>query len=475
MSDGTPGDEHDLFDLAPCGLIVTTADDIVTVVNSTFLEWTGYERHEVVGRDFHALLDPGSQAFYATRYQADLWGREDMKEIAFRLLRADGSEMPILVNAALSKSDTRARSTVRLAIFDSTARHDYEKQMLTAKRQAETSEQSVRVLQDASAMFLAAMSERDLAVALAATAREAFAAADVAVILYDDGEIRAAEGEHLMPMLTALNDALPELGTALSRAELVAIRNLDDAYRRSRIAGDLMRGVRAEAITAVPISDGEHVLGALVCLFGRQRSFDQNSIDLKHALARQAGLVLSRVALQEALERLAMRDHLTGLANRNLLDERISHALAVARRTRQPIALLFADLDGFKRINDELGHRAGDMVLQVISERMVASVRDTDVVGRFGGDEFLVVCESTDAESAMHVAERLAAEIRERVDGLPEGFPVSASLGVAVYSPDLSPEVSSDSLVLQADAAMYVSKRAGGDRATLAPPQRLLA
>jgi len=471
MKDST----DDLFEHAPCGLLLTTADDVITRVNATFLEWTGYRRRDVIGRDFHGLLDPGSQAFYGTRYQADLWGREEMKEVAFELVRADGSQMPILVNARLVTSATGERDGVRLAIFDSTARRDYERQMLEAKRQAETSEAGLRVLQDASALFFGAMNETELAAALASSARAAFAASDVAVVLTVRGEYRAAHGEHLMPMLVALKEELPGKAADVLRSEMSTVASLDDAYRLSTRAGDLLRAARAEAFTAVPIRAGDTVLGILVCLFGRPRTFDQRSTDLHTALARQAGLVLSRVRLQTALERQATHDPLTGLANRNMLDDRISHALAMARRSHDPVALIFADLDGFKRVNDDLGHRVGDSVLQTIATRMSGAVRDIDLVGRFGGDEFLVLCENTDGAQALAVTERLCAEIRQAIDDLPDGYAVSASVGIAVYAPDHSPEESSDSLILRADAAMYTSKRAGGDRATLAGPRGLPA
>jgi len=117
----------------------------------------------------------------------------------------------------------------------------------------------------------------------------------------------------------------------------------------------------------------------------------------------------------------------------------------------------------------------GDSVLQTIAKRMGGAVRDIDLVGRFGGDEFLVLCENTDGAQALAVTGRLCAEIRQAIDDLPDGYAVSASVGIAVYAPDHSPDESSDSLILRADAAMYASKRAGGDRATLAGPRALPA
>ena len=463
----------DLFEHAPCGLLLTTNDDVITRVNATFLEWTGFQRRDLIGREFHSLLDSDSQAFYAGDYRSGLREREELKEVAFLLVRADDTRMPILANATLVVTPAGDHDGVRLAIFDSTVRHDYELNMLEAKQQSETSEASLRVLQEASTRFLGAIDETELAEAIVSSARDAFEAFDAAVVLYDRGDFRAVQGEHLMPLLAALQEELPDKSAAVFQSAVSTVASLDDAYRLSTRAGDLLREAGAEAFSAVPILDGATVLGVLVSLFERPRSFDQRAIDLHRALTRQAGLVLSRVQLQAALERQAMHDPLTALANRNLLDERISHGLAMSQRSREPVALVFCDLDGFKRINDELGHRVGDRVLQTVARRMTGAVRDIDLVGRFGGDEFLVVCENTDAAAAVLVTERLCAAIRQPIAGLPEGYSVTASVGIAVYSPDHSSQESSDSLILRADAAMYQAKRSGGDRATLAGPRAL--
>jgi len=458
----------DLFENAPCGLLLTAADDSVTHVNQTFLDWTGYSRGALIGRDFHTLLDAGSAAFYATRYQAELWVRGEAREVALTLVRADGSAMPILVNSQLVVSDAGERSAVRLAVFDSTARQDYEREMLIAKRQAEVSEASVRVLQEASTHFLAASSEEEIAVALARSTKDAFAAFDTAVVLFDEaGDHTFVVGEHLAEALVEL-DTLRTDTFAVRVDGMTVISSQNEAYASGQRAGDLMRLLRAEAITAAPISDGETTLGAFLCLFGRPREFDHRSIELHHALARQAGVVIARARLQSMIRRLAMHDQLTGLANRNLLGERLSHSLAVSKRTGEPMALLFVDLDGFKRVNDELGHRVGDLVLQTVADRMTGGIREVDIVGRFGGDEFLVVCESSDREAALVVAERLAATIRLPIEGIPDSFPITASIGIAMQLPGEHDTIDGDALVRRADAAMYVAKRSGSDRISFA-------
>ncbi|MCU1403718.1 MAG: hypothetical protein JWQ43_21 [Glaciihabitans sp.] len=466
MSEVSPFAVDDLYDRAPCGLLTTTSDDVILTANSTFLQWTGFTADDIIGQDFHQLLETGSQTFYATRYQAELWSREQMSEVALTVLRADGTALPVLLNSQLVSSPADGTSIVQLAVFDSTARKDYEREMLAAKRSAEVSEFSVRIIQEALTRFHAATTEAELGEALVLSASEAFATSDAAVVLFhNDGTFDFAAGNHLRSSLIDFDDAL--LGTIRPSISEMTILNLDDAYADSPRAGDVLRTIRTEALTAVAIVDGNTVLGSLVCIFGRVREFDQSAIALHHALARQAGVVLSRLRLQGALREMAMHDQLTGLANRNLIDDRLAHAMAASTESGTAIALIFVDLDGFKKINDDLGHRVGDMVLQTVSARMRRSVRDPDIVGRFGGDEFVVICEGADENTARMIAERLISVIREPIPHTPDGTHLSASVGVVVHL-DTDAPITTDLLIRRADEAMYESKRAGADRVTIA-------
>jgi diguanylate cyclase (GGDEF)-like protein/PAS domain S-box-containing protein len=159
---------------------------------------------------------------------------------------------------------------------------------------------------------------------------------------------------------------------------------------------------------------------------------------------------------QQALSFLAHHDALTGLPNRSLLEERLDQELLRARRLRHGVALLFIDLDGFKAINDSLGHAAGDQLLQEVGRRLRASIRDVDTAARLGGDEFVVVM--TDL-GRPEVASRLVTTLRRQL-ALPvelgdHTVTVSASIGVAVF-----PQQGTDraTLMKAADAAMYAAK-----------------
>ncbi|HEY6864992.1 MAG TPA: diguanylate cyclase [Burkholderiales bacterium] len=167
------------------------------------------------------------------------------------------------------------------------------------------------------------------------------------------------------------------------------------------------------------------------------------------------------------LERAARYDALTGLPNRNLLDDRLAQALARSRRSGHPVALLYVDLDGFKAVNDELGHAAGDALLKQFAAHLSSCVRESDTVARLGGDEFVVLLDG------MNRADDAGAVACKIVDSLPAGIDVgagrarvTASIGIAIADGDTSP----DDLLRRADEALYEAKRAGRNRVHLAPP-----
>jgi diguanylate cyclase (GGDEF)-like protein len=164
------------------------------------------------------------------------------------------------------------------------------------------------------------------------------------------------------------------------------------------------------------------------------------------------------------LRRLAFRDHLTGLPNRAALAERMRRALSRARQNGNGAGLLFVDLDGFKLVNDTLGHPAGDRLLQFVAGRLSNLGGPQCFLARHGGDEFMVLCEDLDRDpqvasaQALAIAEELRGRMGEPFTVANCTFEISASIGVSVYPHDAA---DADSLIQHADQAMYSAKRAG--------------
>lgn len=163
--------------------------------------------------------------------------------------------------------------------------------------------------------------------------------------------------------------------------------------------------------------------------------------------------------VESQLRILARFDTLTGLPNRNQFDEKLADAIARSRRTGQPIALMFLDIDHFKSINDTLGHHAGDEVLREFSLRLTRSVRQTDTVARLAGDEFVIVLEGVNlTHQSTTVAQKIIAAMRSEFDILGNHRNVSTSIGIAIGHAD---ESDGSALLRRADAALYRAKDAG--------------
>jgi two-component system, cell cycle response regulator len=177
------------------------------------------------------------------------------------------------------------------------------------------------------------------------------------------------------------------------------------------------------------------------------------------------GYALGRQA--DRLAELSETDALTGLSNARGLFDRLDAELARSRRYREPIALLFVDLDGLKSINDRYGHRAGDEAIRNLAEVIRSQLRESDVGARWGGDEFAVLAPNTSRAAALALAERIRALIpRQSVE-----WPLSGSVGVAAIEPRTDGEVwDASTLMRAADAAMYDAKRGGRNKVVVGSP-----
>jgi diguanylate cyclase (GGDEF)-like protein len=228
----------------------------------------------------------------------------------------------------------------------------------------------------------------------------------------------------------------------VARAYLVWRDVVIEAIREEAPRVEAPAGAVAKAVSVVRATcDGN--------LMRMTRSFDAHLKEVAAALEDE------RRNLREA----TLHDQLTGLANRMLLYDRLGHAMAQAERDGTPLAVLLIDLDGFKDINDTLGHRCGDLVLVELGARLSRAVRQADTVARLGGDEFVVVLPRTERIRATAIAEKLLHTVALPVSLDEETRTLWASVGIAVF-PEHGEDV--DTLLLAADVAMYAAKRNGG-------------
>jgi len=233
---------------------------------------------------------------------------------------------------------------------------------------------------------------------------------------------------------------------------------------------------KVESAVCVPLLHRNEVLGVLSLVGATGHVYSEHDLRAVSLFAEHAAIAVANARLYEAEKELSAKlshqvvhDPLTGAANRVLISDRLRHGAARVRRTQASMAVLFIDVDNFKIVNDELGHAAGDYTLSAIARRLSECVRPADTVGRYGGDEFVVVCEDLrDAAQATEIADRVLRELH-----LPFSTPfgdrtLTASIGVGVCNADNL--MSGDDLIREADRAMYRAKMEGKARVITAVP-----
>jgi diguanylate cyclase (GGDEF)-like protein len=228
----------------------------------------------------------------------------------------------------------------------------------------------------------------------------------------------------------------------------------DNPFVTGRIAQ-----VRLYASAPLLTRDG-HAIGTVCAYDEAAGTLDATQLDLLRDIADQVMALFETRRLAAALSRAAGRDTLTGLANRRTLEEAIRNAIARAERGLGMPSAVVVDLDGFKAVNDQLGHQAGDALLRAVADRLTGTARTVDTVSRLGGDEFVVLLEHTGGAGATAALRRLRTSLEELFAEPDTTTPtVSAALGIATYRPGDSVA----SLLARADAEMYADKarRAG--------------
>jgi diguanylate cyclase (GGDEF)-like protein len=261
------------------------------------------------------------------------------------------------------------------------------------------------------------------------------------------------------PSMRPLSETTSTTSTKLTRGRLAALAI-------ASLTAPATLGIQAalgQPIQA-PVFVGSCVLLFLLVLTRTWRLVRE--VETKARNLEKQGHVLAssldqRDALENQLKHLAFHDSLTGLANRALFDDRLQHAIARSTRSKEPLAIMFLDMDGFKSINDDLGHAAGDAVLVEVAQRLSRCLRITDTVARFGGDEFAILIEGEGALDTVATRSRIEMALSEPFVVELEAIALRASVGIAVSPSDGTDAVE---LLASADAAMYVAKDPGRSR-----------
>ena len=419
-------------------------------VNPAFCSMFGYPEAELVGRSPDVIAGPDDEGQRA-RWQSLLSGEVDTFSDERRLRRADGRSIWGRVQISLVR-DAGGEPIYGVAqVQDITAAKRSEAQQLAVARLGQRALERVGLLH---LMDEAVAAVRQTLGTTVAGILEHDAARGVLL-----GRVVDAASAELRPPRAEPLTGRTHIRVALDERRPVVI---DDWSTETDLGlTELARAVGATSTISVPIQGPKGAWGVLSTHSREQRAFAPDEVSFVQAIANVLGAAIQRWVVEEETRHRALHDPLTELPNRTLFLDRLGHALDRASRGGGQTAVLFMDLDHFKVINDSLGHEAGDKLLQAFAPRLQETLRPSDTVARFGGDEFVVLCEDLQSEAdAVHLAERILGSLEKPFQIDQHELFTSASIGLALARPDASPE----GLISDADAAMYRAKADGRSR-----------
>lgn len=427
---------NNVMDLLLDAICVVSRDGRFVGVSSACERIFGYLPDEMIGRAMIDLVFPDDRdrTLQAAR---DIMDGVDMLCFENRYVRKDGQTVHILWSARWSEADQ-----VRVAVA-----HD-----ITERKRSESLQAATFAISEA------AHEAQDLSGLLLRIDQI------IAELIPRSHFIAVLPGEHGRRLDVVYPLAVVADSPAMLDFAQQVIHGTGDCVESSSLDNPTV----ADSLIwmGVPLVVGQDGQGALILRGPSEARFTDQDKRLLHYVSTQLASFIERQRMLSRLQFMAQFDPLTGLPNRALLFDRLHIALARAKREQAQLGLLFLDLDKFKQVNDSLGHKAGDHLLQMVAQRLQGCIRESDTAARLAGDEFIVLLEDVGtAEDVAAIAEKIRSTLSQAFDleGLAQY--VLPSIGGVIY-----PLHGDDAqhLLQRADHAMYRAKRAGGNRFLLA-------
>ncbi len=441
-----------VLDSLPISIQVKDAAGRNLLLNEAAAQLFGFSKHELAGRtNFDVFPEASARLLQETDALALAAGGTVVREIS---IEQQGAASRLLVHARSIKVGDAP--VLVSATVDITSRHTAE----------------LRLAQDNQILSMLAQGQPESAI-LTAICRNLEtllpgARASVLVLSQDGLSLHHGAAPSLPTSYTDSLDGVaigPEVGScgaaAWHRSPVVSPDLRQDPRWKDYLA--LAESHRLRACWSMPVLGPDNtVLGTLAAYFSHPREPRQSELDLLKQSADMAAIALERGRVLSRLHRLATTDALTEMPNRQHFLDLSAHQLRASQRNRDAMALCMIDADHFKRVNDELGHAAGDMVLQQLARRLQETLRDGDISGRIGGEEFAILLSGTEAFAALQIAERLRLAMAQEAFDLPSGESrqVTISIGLAHHGSGESLQ----SLMARADQALYAAKQGGRNR-----------
>lgn len=229
------------------------------------------------------------------------------------------------------------------------------------------------------------------------------------------------------------------------------------------------------SVAVLPLMRHQKPIGCLALGSAHEARFTGNlATDFIERLASVVAICLENVINNERLKHIGLTDPLTGVNNRRYIEQRMQEEISRAQRERSALSCLFIDIDHFKRVNDKFGHQSGDDVLREVATRIKKELRLSDSLGRYGGEEFIVLLTQATVHDAARIAERIRASVAQHaieIAGADEALQITVSIGAAAQSPpdrSIPADAARQKLVARADEALYRAKESGRNRVVLA-------
>lgn len=444
-------------------LVVTSPDFTIRIANQSTCDLLGYHAEELTGKPIDILFceKDTSPAPWFDFIEKDL-----LRKTEKTYLSKDGRKIPVLFSCNAIRGNNGNIAGIVCVALDITERKRIEADLKKAVSQKDENIKDMGYLMYFSTLMNEEVREDKLIHHMVKALQEHFQPELLAVLTIDKTK-NVFDTTHMSPPMP-LNK--------LIKPEVIADPSLCQVIRTGReiIVGNIDKDIPCECIThkiegggyaCLPLITGGAIAG-MVLIGKRDKGYWYNE-EIRKLLLVYVGLTasaLQRVRLIDITRRAAITDSLTGAYNRRFFDEMLKKQIALAKRRNEPLGLILADLDHFKNINDTYGHIAGDQALQQIASIMKNSIRSSDILSRYGGEEFVIIMPSIDISNAIKKAEGLRRHIESfqfQIGSAGQPPQITISIGVSSF-PDHGTEY--ETLIAAADLALYKAKKGGRNR-----------
>lgn len=444
-------------------LVVTSPDFTIRIANQSTCDLLGYNAEELTGKPIDILFcekDTSPAPWF------DLIEKDLLRKTEKTYLSKDGRKIPVLFSCNAIRGNNGNIAGIVCVALDITERKRIEADLKKAVSQKDENIKDMGYLMYFSTLMNEEVREDKLIHHMVKALQEHFQPELLAVLTIDKTK-NVFDTTHMSPPMP-LNK--------LIKSEVIADPSLCQVIRTGReiIVGNIDKDIPCECIThkiegggyaCLPLITGGAIAG-MVLIGKRDKGYWYNE-EIRKLLLVYVGLTasaLQRVRLIDITRRAAITDSLTGAYNRRFFDEMLKKQIALAKRRNEPLGLILADLDHFKNINDTYGHIAGDQALQQIASIMKNSIRSSDILSRYGGEEFVIIMPSIDISNAIKKAEGLRRHIESfqfQIGSAGQPPQITISIGVSSF-PDHGTEY--ETLIAAADLALYKAKKGGRNR-----------